>query len=143
MQKNIRDAMAPIARMMPMAIPAFAPAVMSPESAVAEGWEILLEVAADNAAADEDEEDWTVAVAESNGRVLATDFEGERIEAGKLSDLPAEAAVVCAAVLIPRFVVTVVSWTSGDAVAAAGWPVGRPGVVYPATEPSNVGLKVL
>jgi hypothetical protein len=55
MQKKIRDTTAPIARIIPMAIPAFAPAVISPEFEAVEVWAAVLEVAADNAAADEDE----------------------------------------------------------------------------------------
>lgn len=83
--------------------------------------------------------------ADNIGRVLATEVVGERIEADKLSKVLA-AAVVCGVSVeesTPRSVVTVVSWAFGVEDAAAGWLVGAPGVVYPAIEPSNVGLKVL
>ena len=56
------------------------------------------------------------------GRVLATEVEGERIEAGKPSEVLAT-AVVCGASVeesTPRSVVTVASWASGVEVAAAG-----------------------
>jgi len=118
MQKNIRDAIAPIARIIPMAIPALAPAVMSFELEVSVAWEVLLEVAADNAVALED-----VAEADNNGRVLANDVEGERIGAGELWEALACVAAACGASveeLMPRSVVTVTGWASGVEVAAAG-----------------------
>jgi hypothetical protein len=76
--------------------------------------------------------------------VLATEVEGVRIDAGKPSEVLAS-AVFCGALegSMPRSVVTVVSWAFGVEVAAAGWSVGAPGVVYPAMEPSNVGLMVV
>jgi hypothetical protein len=77
--------------------------------------------------------------------VLATEVERERIDAGKPSEVLAF-TVVCGAWVeepTPRFVVTVMSWASGVEAAVAGRCVGAPGVVYPATEPSNVGLKVV
>jgi hypothetical protein len=58
--------------------------------------------------------------ADSNGTVLATDVEGERIDAGKLSEALTGVAVVFGAELTPRSVVIVVCWTTGVEVAAAG-----------------------
>jgi hypothetical protein len=131
MQKIIRDAIAPIARIMPMARPAFAPAVMPPELEDVESCEELTELVADTALADVDDEVCMVRLADNIGRVLATEVEGERIDAGKPSEELA-AAVVCGTSVeesTPRSVVTVVSWASGVEVAAAGWAEGALGVV--------------
>jgi hypothetical protein len=131
--------------MIPIARPAFAPAVMSPELEDVESWKELAELVADTAFTNVDEEDIIVKEADKIGRVLATEVEGERIDAGKpLETLTA--AVVCGACvedLMPRSVVRVTTFASGVEVAAAGRSVGAPGVVYPAIEPSKVGLMVL
>ncbi len=60
--------------------------------------------------------------ADSIGRVLAMEVEGERIEAGKPVDLLAGALVCGGSVeeLMPRLVVTVARFASGVEVDAAG-----------------------
>jgi len=145
MQKINRDAIVPIARIIPIARPAFAPAVMSPEPEDIESCEELPELVADAALANVGEEGVTVKDADCIGRVLAKEVVGERIDAGKPLEVLA-ASVGCGASveeLMPRLVVTVTSAASGVEDAAAGWFVGAPGVVYPAMEPSKVGLMVL
>jgi hypothetical protein len=57
MQKVTINAIAPIARIIPKARPAFAPVVMLSELEDVKSWEELIELEADNALIDVDDED--------------------------------------------------------------------------------------